>query len=118
MERIVNRCGAKSTFLLARPFERLRREVAPCKRKRASQRRGIGPGEPHIGVATLALSTGDGTEDFRLSLDQHGLLVGRQFYHAPIVVGIAERREDALADAKVRVPWCEPSTASGNASAI
>src|SRR5438132_90622 len=76
-------------------------DVLPGHGQRALQRGRTGLRKPHIGGAALAPSARHGTENFRLGLDQHRLLLDRQLDHAPVFIGIAERREDALLHAEI-----------------
>src|SRR3954454_9373637 len=49
----------------------------------------------------LAPAARHGAENFRFGLDQHRLLLLRQFHHAPALVGITEGGEDTFADAEI-----------------
>src|SRR5262245_13263498 len=86
----------------ARPGWRFLRDVFPGHHQRASERRRVSLRKAHTGGAAFAPSAGHGTENFRLSLDQHGLLLRRQLDHAPVRIGIAEGSEDALPHAEIR----------------
>ena len=68
---------------------------------RALQRRRVGLCEPDVGVALLAPATRNRAEYVGLGLDQHRLLLRRQLHRAPVFVGMAERRKDALSYAEI-----------------
>src|SRR5260370_31174663 len=59
--------------------------------------------QAHVGAASASPRAGIWIENAWLSFDEHFLLDGCEFEHAPIFVGITERGEELSGDAKVRM---------------
>src|SRR5258708_19739956 len=59
--------------------------------------------QAHVGAASASPCAGTWIENAWLSFDEHFLLDGCEFEHAPIFVGITERGEELSGDAKVRM---------------
>src|SRR6267154_1576193 len=69
----------------------------------AAQRRLSDSFQAHVGAASASPRARTWIENAWLSFDEHFLLDGCEFEHAPIFVGITKRGEELSGDAKVRM---------------
>src|SRR5260370_40341167 len=69
----------------------------------AVQRRLSDSFQAHVSAASASPRAGTWIENAWLSFDEHFLLDGCEFEHAPIFVGITERGEEFSGDAKARM---------------
>ena len=104
-EERLRACSAALGSLLRRRASRtLFHRIPPRECQGLAQRLFVDSGKPYGRGALRAPGTGGGDEHASVLADQPLLLLRQQHDHAPVFIRVPEGREDASADAEVRMP--------------